>query len=171
MASMLSLLDVLPRHEQLVMGVDPETNQPKATKLFGISGEDIGEILRRYPDAFQQIADSGGQPIKMHPGLLGALLAGGQRNADNTKSFLGDELMEGRCRTLDAATQMRALDIVGRCTFPDGIGPFLEGLVSLSEATLRVMEQVVQVASRVPVTASPPTPRRSEPQPAPASGS
>jgi len=164
MASMLSLLDVLPRHEQVNIG-DGKVD------IFGISGMDIGEILRRYPNAFQQIADSGGQPIKMEPGLLGALLAACQRNGDGTTSYLGNEKVEGRCRTLDASTQMKMLEAVGRCTFPDGIGPFLEGLVSLSEATLRVMELVVQVASKVPDTASPPTPKPLEPLATEASGS
>src|SRR5215831_1921196 len=94
MASMLSLLDVLPRHEQIDIGGD------KPIDVFGISGADIGEILRRYPNAFQEIADSGGQPIKMNPTLIGMLIAACQRNGDITTSFLGDEKIEARSRLL-----------------------------------------------------------------------
>jgi len=164
MASMLSLLDVLPRHEQIDIGGD------KPIDVFGISGADIGEILRRYPNAFQEIADSGGQPIKMNPTLIGMLIAACQRNGDITTSFLGDEKIEARSRLLDASSQMKIFNAIGRCTFPDGIGPFLDGLVHLSETTLKVMELVVQTASKVPGTELPPTPRPSEPPATPTSG-
>ena len=155
MATMLSLLDVLPRHEQIIVG-DGKID------VFGISGGDIGEILRRFPNAFQEIADSGSQPIKMNPGLMGALISACQRTRDGMSSFLGDEKMEAKCRFLDAQTQMEIFWAIGRCTFPDGVGPFLEDLLSLSESTVKVMELVVQVASRGQDTTSPPKPRPSE---------
>jgi hypothetical protein len=163
MGAMLSLLDVLPRHEQVDIG-DGKID------VFGISGEDLGEIVRRFPNAFQDIADSGAQPIKMNPPLMGALIAAAQRNPERTASFLGNEMIEGRSRMLDAATQMKLFEVIGRCTFPDGIGPFLDGLVSLCEATVQTMEVVVQVASKAPGMNLPPAPRPSEPPATPASG-
>jgi hypothetical protein len=149
MTPILSLIDTPPRHEQAVVG-DGKID------VFGISGGDIGEILKRFPNAFQEIADSGSQPIKMNPGLMGALIAACQRTPDGMSSFLGDEKMEAHCRCLDAQTQMQIFWAIGRCTFPDGVGPFLDGLVSLSESTLKVMELIVQIASRSQETPSPP---------------
>jgi hypothetical protein len=164
MASMLSLLDVLPRHERIDIGSGQ-------IDVFGISGEDLGEILRRFPNAFQEIADSGGQPIKMNPELMAALMAASLRNGDITKSCLGDPVVEGRCRTLDASSQSKWLKLIGPMTFQDGVGPFLDDLVTMSETVLQVMELVVAAASKVPATTSPPTPKPSEPPTPPASGS
>jgi hypothetical protein len=152
---MLSLNDVLPRHERVDIGTGK-------IDIFGISGEDIGEILRRYPNAFQQMADSGSQSIKMDPGLMGALLAASQRNPEGTKSFLGDEKTESLSRALGAADQNQVMKVIGRCTFPDGVGPFLEDLQSMSESTLEAMEVVVRVSSRGQATASPPKPKPSD---------
>ena len=156
MASMLSLLDVLPRHERVDIG-------GAQIDVFGISGGDWGEILRRYPDAFQQIANAGSQPIKMEIGLMGALLAASQHNAENTQSLLGNEHAEARARMLGARDQMKVMQAMGRCTFPDGVGPFLEDLVSMSESTLAATELVVQVSSRGQDTPSPP-PRKNSGQ-------
>jgi hypothetical protein len=167
MASMLSLLDVLPRHERVDIG-NGEID------VFGISGEDIAKLLERYPNALQQMANSGGKPGGIEPGLLGALVAACQRGGDAASSLLGNEIVEGRARTLGIGAQMKVLQAIGRCTFPDGVGPFLEALVSMSltakEAT-RVIIQVAQVASKDRATTSPQPPKPSEPPATQASGS
>ena len=164
MASMLSLLDVLPRHEKVDVG------EGKQIAVFGISGGDFGKILARYPDAFQQIASASGQPSRMDPGLLGALLAASQRNGES-ESLLGNDVVEQRGRSFAVGDQMAMLLALGRCTFPEGIGPFLESLVSMSSQTNEAMEVAVRIASREKATASPPMPKRSEPPDIPASGS
>ena len=163
MASMLSLLDVLPRHERVDIGGDQKLD------VFGISGEDIGRILERYPNAFEQIYSSGTQPNRMDPGLLGALLAASQRNGD-LGSLLDNDDAERRGRSLGISDQMKIIQAVGRCTFPDGVGPFLESLASMSSSTAEAIELIVQVGSKVQPTASQPTPRPSEPPATQASG-
>lgn len=164
MASMLSLLDVLPRHERVDIGSGQKID------VFGISGGDIGRILERYPNAFQQIAESGSQPTQMDTGLLGALLAASQRD-EQSESLLGNEEVERRSRNLAVGDQMKVMHALGRCTFPDGIGPFLESLVSMSSATVEVMDVVVQVASKAQDTVSQRTRKRSERPNIQASGS
>ena len=164
MAGMLSLLDVLPRHERVDVGNDQKLD------VFGISGEDIGRILDEWPDAFQQIALSGSQPTRMDPRLLGALFAAASRNG-NGESLLGNNAAERSARGLGASDQVKVMNAIGRCTFADGIGPFLESLVSMSSATVEAMEVVVQVASKVVPTASQPMPKPSEQPDTQASGS
>jgi hypothetical protein len=158
MGSMLSLLDVLPRHERVDIGGGQKVD------VCGISGEDIGKILHRYPNAFQQLIESGSKPAGIDPGLLGALLAAAQRNGED-ESLLGNEKVERMSRSLGIGAQMKMLQALGRCTFPDGVGPFLEGLVSMSSAATEAMQVVVQVASKGQATASRPT-RKPSAQPA-----
>jgi len=155
MASKLSLLDVLPRHERVDIGGDQKLD------VFGISGEDIGRILDRWPDAFTQMAMSNSQPTQMDGGLLGALLAAGQRVSDGV-SLLGNDEAESRARSLGVGDQMNILQAVGRCTFPEGVGPFLEALVLNSTLTEEAVQISVQVASKAQRTASPPTQKPSE---------
>jgi hypothetical protein len=159
----LSLLDVLPRHERVDIG-------GSQVDVFGICGEDIGRILNRYPDAFQQIANSGSQPTQMDAGLLGVLLAASQRNG-KSESLLGNDEAERRARSLAVSDQMNMLSALGRCTFPDGVGPFLESLVSMSSSTLEAMEVVVRVVSKAQDTESRPMPKPLEQPDTPASGS
>ena len=164
MGSMLSLLDVLPRHERVDIGGG------QMIDVFGISGGDIGRILERYPDAFQQMYGSNSQPQRMDQGLLGALLAASQRNGES-ESLLGNEVAERRGCSLAMSDQMKMMQALGRCTFPEGVGPFLESLASMSSAATEAIELVVQAASRVPPMASPPMQKPSEPPGTPASGS
>jgi hypothetical protein len=161
MASMLSLLDVLPRHERVDIGGGQEID------VFGISGEDIGKILERYPTAFRQLMT---KPTGMDPSLLGALLAAAQRNGES-QSLLGNDEVERRSRSLGIGAQMKMVQAMGRCTFPDGVGPFLDGLMSLSSAANQVVKMVVPPASRERPMASPPMPKPSEPPDTPTSGS
>jgi hypothetical protein len=163
MGEMLSLRDVLPRHERVDVG-DGKVD------LFGISGEDIGVIIERFPDAFNQIANAGSQAIKLPGELMGALIAAAQRNGDGS-SFLGDKSMELRGRSFGAADQQRMLTAIGKCTFPDGVGPFLESLVHSAEATVEAMDLAARVASRVQAMPSPPTPKPSDAPDTPPSGS
>jgi len=151
MATMLTLRDVLPRHER----IDIADGQ---VDLFGISGEDIGSILERFPDAFTAIASSGSQSIKIPGPLMGALLAAGQRNGHGG-SLLGDEGFEMMCRGHGAADQQKMLKAIAKCTFPDGVGPFLESLVTSSEATLEAMQLAERVASRARAMESQRTPK------------
>jgi len=163
---MLSLIDVLPRYERVDIGGD------QAIDVFGISGEDIGKILGRFPNAFQQLASSSNKSINMDPALMGAIIAASQRNPkDPDTSLLGNDKVEKRGRGLAAGAQMKVLQAMGRCTFPDGIGPFLEGLVSASSSAKEAMEVVVRVASKDQVTTSPPKPKLSAQPEVQASGS
>lgn len=169
MGSMLSLLDVLPRHERIDIGSD------QIFDVYGISGGDIGKILERFPDAFQQIADSGSQPSAMNPNLLGALVAASAHVGSNgdydAESLLGNEKAEKRASTLGVADQAKIMQAIGRCTFPEGVGPFLEDLVLMSSSTATAMDLVVKVASKAQATTLPPKPKPSEPPETPASGS
>jgi len=164
MGARLSLLDVLPRHERVDIGGGQQID------VFGISGEDLGKILERYPDVFQEIMSHSDQPTRMTPGLMAALLAASQRD-EHDESLLGNEVVEQRCRTLAVGAQVKMFLAMGRCTFPDGVGPFLESYMLMSSAAMEAVEVVVQVASREPAMASPPMRKRSEVPDTQASGS
>lgn len=165
MSTMLSLLDALPRHERVGIGGD------QSIDVFGISGEDIGAIIERFPDVFEQLMNLSHKPLKMSPGLMGALIAASQRNPHGEDSLLGNELVEKRARTMAVGAQVKLLLAMGRCTFPDGVGPFLEDYASMSSGAVKAIEIVVEVASKEQGTASPLMPKRSAPPQAPPSGS
>jgi len=191
MASMLSLVDVLPKHERVDIGTcstcagaggsgDNGKKECKACggsgkleiDVFGISGEDIGRILGRYPNAFTQMVASANTPTALEPGLMGAIVAASQREGeDPDTSLLGNEKIEKRGRGLGVGAQMKILKAMGRCTFPDGIGPFLEDLVLTSSSAKEAMEVIVRVASKEQATTSPKTPKPSEPPVTQPSGS
>ena len=191
MASMLSLVDVLPKHERVDIGTcstcagaggsgDNGKKECKAcggsgkleVDVFGISGEDIGKILGRYPNAFTQMVASANTPTALEPGLMGAIVAASQREGeDPDTSLLGNEKIEKRGRGLGVGAQMKILKAMGRCTFPDGIGPFLEDLVLTSSSAKEAMEVIVRVASKEQATTSPKTPKPSEPPVTQPSGS
>jgi hypothetical protein len=147
MASMLSLLDVLPRHERVDIGGEYPID------IFGVSGEDLGKILERFPDTFQQLTNSDSHPTRMHPGLMCAFIAACQRNGDG-ESLLGNDEIEARARYLGVGVQAKLIEAMARCTFPDGLGPFLRSYMSLSSAASEAIEVVVEVASGEHSTAS-----------------
>jgi hypothetical protein len=163
MSTMLSLVDVLPRHEQVNIGSDEIC-------VYGITGEDIGKILMRFPDAFAQLYGHSNQLMNMDPELLGALMAASQRNGEDV-SMLGNDKAERRARNFSIGDQMKIMKALGRCTFPDGVGPFLEDLTSMSSATNEAIEVIVKAVSKEQPTESQPMPRPSEPPSTPASGS
>ena len=163
MRSRLSLLDVLPAHERVDIGSG-------TIDVYGISGYDLGRIMERYPDAFEILVAFAKHPVQgMDAGLTGAFLAASQRTEDE-ESFLGNETVERRARTLGLHPQFKMLLAMGRCTFPDGIGPFLRDYESISSATSEAITIVVQAASKDQATESQPTPRNSEPHDITASG-
>jgi len=160
---MLSLLDVLPKNERVDIGGGAQID------IFGISGEDVGKILTRYPDAFQQLANAQ-KPGGIDPALFGAVVAASQRNGSED-SLLGNETVEKRGRGLALGAQLKVLQAIGRCTFPDGVGPFLEALTSLSSSVKDSIQVIVQAASKDQATRLPQQPKPSEPPNMPASGS
>jgi hypothetical protein len=161
---MLSLLDVLPRSEKVPVGDGQELT------VFGISTEDGGRILQRFPNAFHQMASSGGNIAGWDPALLGAMLAASQRNGSE-HSMLGNDVAESRGRSLGMGVQLKLVQAIGRCTFPDGLGPFLEELASMSSGAQQVLQVVVQVASKAQAMTSPPRPKPSAPPATQPSGS
>jgi hypothetical protein len=163
---MLSLLDVMPRHEQVDIGA----GQP--IDVVGISGEDLFRILARYPTAFADLISLASNPATgggaVDGGVLGALLAASQRSADG-HSLLGNAELELRCRTLAIGAQLKLMLAVGRCTFPDGLNPFLRELQLITSAaeTTRI---VVQTGSKGPASSLRPGARNSGQPVTPASG-
>jgi hypothetical protein len=154
MAAMLSLLDVLPRHERVSIGGGDQID------VYGISVEDIAKILERYPDVFGQMVNIAKKPTSIDPRLLGALVAASQRT-DGFASLVGNEEVEARARALSIGAQMKVMQALGRCTFPDGVGPFLEDLKLISSAATEVMDVVIRVGSKAPSTESRPMPKPS----------
>lgn len=169
MASMLSILDVLPRHERVNIGGDQEI----LIDVFGVSGEDVGKILERFPTAFIDLAKSGGVPSALDPSLIGAFLAASQRKKADGKtiSLFGDDEAESAMRSLAVGAQIKLLQSMARCTFPDGLNPFLEGLRSISSASKEAVQIIVKAASKDQDMKLPPRPKPSDAPVTQASGS
>jgi hypothetical protein len=165
MASKLSLLDVLPRHERVDFGGGV------AIDVYGISGEDLGQIIERYPNAFETLAEYTANPGKMHQnaGLMGAFLAAAQRT-DDDRSLLGNEIVERRARGLALHAQIKSLLAMGRCTFPDGINPFLKDFELMSSGTAEAIRVIVQASSKETGISSLNGQKPSVPSSTPASG-
>lgn len=164
MGSRLSLLDVLPRSERVDIGGGQEI------EVFGISTEDVGKILARFPNAFEQMVQTGGNIAAMDAALTGAVIAASQRNEAGDQSLLGVEEVERVGRTLGIGVQMKLGEAIVKCTFPDGLIPFFRLLSSMSSGAEEVTRLVVSVASKEASTSSPPRPRNSGQPDIPASG-
>src|ERR1700759_5574178 len=107
MGSKLSLLDVQLRSEQ----VDVSSDQ--TIEVYGICAEDIGKLLARFPNAFQQMVQATTNPAEMNPHFLCALIAASQRNGSDT-SMLGNEACEMAGRQHGLGTQLKIVRAIGR---------------------------------------------------------
>ena len=136
MSALLGLLDVHPRTERVSVGRSAD-GEEQFLDVTGISGEDIWNLLNRFPTLFADMMQAGANPGKMHPEVLGAVISAA------TRSY-GNEEAEKIARTLPVGTQMKVLRAMGRTTFPDGFGPFLEDLKSASGAMAEAVEVVIR---------------------------
>lgn len=121
----LSLADIGPATEAVTIGENTIT-------LRGISTEDVLELFQRFPE-LQKIVGGGGfkvdDLISLAPRALGAIIAAAHDE-------LGNDAAEETAAKFSLETQLDIIEAIGRLTFKNGFGPFVERLTVLSDAAV-----------------------------------
>lgn len=134
--ALLSLRDV----HRLVERVD--IGGGRQIDVSGLTGDDITALLTRFPKMFGLFSDAGGNIALLPSDLIGAIVAACQRET-------GNEEMEKLARAEPIGVSLKILQAMGRTTFPDGFGPFLQGLRSGSGAINDAVELVLRESASI----------------------
>ena len=132
MAKLLGLLDVHPLTERVDVGGGHSVE---------VTGADLSSV--------------GTNPTAVSPDVLGELIAGCTPPYD-----IDNGEVVARAKKLPIGTQMKILQAMGRTTFPDGFGPFLEGLRSTSGEVQKAVNLVIREQA---LTSPPPRPPSAPP--------
>jgi hypothetical protein len=154
MAARLGLLDVLQRVEKV------KVSDEQSVDVIGLSSKAIGVLIERFPDLISIMTGSGGDIAKLRksaPEAIAALIAAATGDPGNVDA-------EAVAERLPVGVQMNILKAMGRVTFPDGFGPFVESLQELSGG-------ITEAVTKASGTKSPMPPQNLEPQETPPSSS
>jgi hypothetical protein len=120
----LSLLDIGPLYELV-----PAPNGKKL-RVYGVSAKGIFAVFQRFPEVGSWF--KGGKKVDMAPLIaeapdaIAAVIAAGCGKP-------GDMQAEEVAGLLPVETQLDVLEAIGRLTFKNGFGPFVQRIVALSE--------------------------------------
>lgn len=119
----LSLLDIGPLYELV-----PAPNK-KLIRVYGVSAKGIFAVFQRFPEVGSWF--KGGKVdmaplIAEAPDAIAAVISAGC-------GAPGDEQGEEAAGLLPVETQLDILEAIGRLTFKNGFGPFVQRIVALSE--------------------------------------
>jgi|SRR5579864_1935565 len=145
----LSLLDIAPAFENV-----PITDG-KFIKVVGVSAKGVVALFTRFPEVNKWFAVAGqnikvAQLVKELPGAIEAIIAAGC-------GLPGNEAAEEVASNLPVELQLDILEAIGRLTFKNGFGPFVQRMLALSNAARSVNY------GRAPDTKSPPASKPSLP--------
>jgi len=141
----LSLLDIAPQHELVPVGKEK-------LKVVGVSAEGVLALFKRFPDMGAWFK-GGLKPemmVKAAPEAIAAIIAAGCGTP-------GNEGAEAVARALPIETQLDVLEAIGRLTFKNGFGPFVERMLALAADAKSVNY------GRAPATVSQPQSKPSPP--------
>lgn len=137
MGSLLGLRDIAgPLTERVEIG------NGHFLDVTGMSTEAIWKLLERFPDASTMLERAGGNEEKLlaamkslfkkAPDAIAAIIACADQDANNPE-------VEAIAAKLPMGIQMRIMKAIGRVTFPDGFGPFVEDLRSAGGGLLQAV--------------------------------
>lgn len=121
---MVSLVDIGNiRHTVMVRGQELDVG--------GVSAQGVMILLDRFPELRKIMSgkgddSSGAKIVEMMPEALGAIIAAGC-------GAPGDKDQEAIARNLTIAEQVELVDEIFKLTFPQGLRPFVERLVKLTD--------------------------------------
>ena len=121
----LSLLDIGPVSEKVQVG-------SKLLNVYGISAKGIFAVFQRFPEVRTWFTVKQGQKIDLQkliaeaPDAIAAIIAAGCGEPGNAAA-------EETAGTIPVDTQLDILEAIGRLTFKNGFGPFVQRIVALSE--------------------------------------
>lgn len=118
----LSLTDIGPLFENVTIA------EGKALKVFGVSVKGVFLVFQRFPEIAQWF--NGGKVdlpslMTQAPEAVAAVIAAGCGQA-------GVEEAESVAGQLPVEAQLDVLEAIGRLTFKNGFGPFVQRIVALS---------------------------------------
>jgi hypothetical protein len=141
-----SLLDIGPLFEDIPVGT-------KHVRAFGISPEGFFHILTKFPQLWGMFSSGDQRQINVvalqaaAPGSVAMAIAISTTNRasyDTAEAWHADvDRAYAKALQLSAHYQMRLFQAALRLTFPEGIGPFIKGLESLSRSINQVAQGTV----------------------------
>lgn len=160
MASMLGLTDVLPPSEKVSWKT---SSGDQHVDVIGISARGIAVLVSKFPVLLRILA-TGSKNVsfdeikKAAPDAVAAIIAA-------ACGGLEDPAAEAAADRLPIGVQMKIFKAMGKVTFPDGFGPFVESLQSLQGEVVEAVR-----SSKASPTRSPRQEKSSEQPPTPESG-
>ncbi len=142
----LSLLDLGKLQETVMLG-DQEIT------VTGINMKDIFALLQRFPTLMQVFQGSMVEAMKSAPDAIAAVITAATDEVNNLEA-------EAVAAALPIETQLDILEAVGRLTFRNGFGPFVNRLVEMANA---VSGAVLGGSGRATATNLPPPSKPSSP--------
>lgn len=142
----LSLDDLVPASEQVEVPNPNNPDKPQKLIVNGISAEGIVSVFKRFPQVKQWVTGTGikvAELVNQFPAAVAAIIV--VCTADRPNNAL-----ERKAARLSVETQLDILEAIGRLSFKNGFGPFVQRVVALSELAASVNY------GRVPATKSPP---------------
>lgn len=120
----LSLADIGKQHEDVKTGDADD----QFVRVYGISAKVCLSILERFPEVLAKAMAGGGVKfndiIAAAPDAISAVIAA-------ATGHLGDTEVEEDAGNLPIEIQMDILEAVGRLSFRNGFGPFVQRIMSL----------------------------------------
>lgn len=126
----VSLLDIAPAFEIV------QVSEKENLKVVGVSAKGVVALFTRFPEVQKWFAVAGqnikvAQLVNELPGAIEAIIAAGCGLPGNTAA-------EEVAGALPVEVQLDVLEAIGRLTFKNGFGPFVQRMLALSNAARSV---------------------------------
>jgi hypothetical protein len=161
---MVSLLDIGPLCETVTLKT---SKGPQTLSIYGIGADDMFALFNKFPEV-RKLMNGEARSIKAQDLLdLGTkvcanIIACAMRDreeidAETSKTPWDEDQFKKAIRIVSkfaVADQLKIINIVFALTFPDGVGPFVEQLRSLTATFTGVVNGLKQTAEEVSSTDS-----------------
>lgn len=147
----LSLQDIGQQRELVKVG-------DKKLAVYGVSAEGIFALFQRFPELQNWVVTGKvtlSDMMTKAPATIAAIIAAGC-------GFPGDAPSEKKAGGLSIEVQMDIIEAIGRLTFKNGFGPFVDRIVALADQARSVNYGKVQ-DTILPQTSKPSPPSGTDP--------
>lgn len=110
--------------------IAPQSQECHGITITGISSKGMAYLFGMFPELAKLSIGQGIKPaeiFKIAPKAIPAIIAAGC-------DAVGNEAAEKVAGTFPIEMQLDMLETIGRLTFPSGLGPFVERILTLSRA-------------------------------------
>lgn len=127
--------------------IAPQSQECHGVTVTGISSKGMAYLFGAFPELAKLSIGQGIKPaeiFKMAPKAIPAIIAAGCGSIAN-------EAAEEIAGSLPIETQLDLLEMIGRLTFPSGLGPFVERILALSKHVSGEVSKVQDMSLQPPL--------------------